>query len=133
MLSGIDKALAPLTWIVAGVLVLMLFAGPQVVAEDKAEPERAGEAAGAAPYAAAASGSSSAGDGKVLFTDTCGSCHALSKAGTSGDVGPPLDDVGLEAAGIESVVREGRGTMPSFAGELADDEITAIAAFVAGG
>ena len=67
-----------------------------------------------------------------MFTGNCGSCHTLSTAGTSGSVGPNLDDISLDAAAIEEVVRGGRGTMPSFDGKLSDADIAAVAAFVAG-
>ena len=33
--------------------------------------------------------------GKALFIQTCGSCHTLADAGTSGTVGPNLDDAFL--------------------------------------
>lgn len=130
MLRGIDKALELLGWIAALVLVIMLFVGPQVVAED--EPTKQGEAAGAAPYAGQASGGAGGGAAPAAFTDRCGSCHTLSAAATSGTVGPNLDDTSLDAAAIERIVREGSGGMPAFGGELSDDEITAVADFVAG-
>ena len=122
MLKTVDRVLAPVGWLCAGVLVLMLFIGPEVVAEDKAETAPK-EAAGAAPYAKP--------DGKQVFTSSCGSCHTLGKAGTTGSVGPPLDDIGLSAADVEAIVKSGRGTMPAFEGQLSADEITAVAEFVA--
>lgn len=135
MLLGIDKALELLGWIAALVLVIMLFVGPQVVAEDKPE-KQGGEAAGAAPYgdpaSSGADGGSASADGEAVFTDRCGSCHTLSAAGTSGTVGPNLDDTSLDAAAIEAIVRDGGGSMPAFGGELSDGEITAVAAFIAG-
>ena len=129
MLSRVEKAVAVVSWLIAAALVVMLFAGPELVAEDKEQPT-AKEAAGASPYASG--GSSAAPDGKALFTDNCGSCHTLSAAGTSGTVGPNLDDVDLDATVVEDVVREGPGTMPAFQGQLTDAEIAAVAAFVAG-
>jgi mono/diheme cytochrome c family protein len=126
-LAGIDRVLAPLTWLAAALVVVMLLVGPEVVAEDKAEPT--GKAAGAAPYA---SGGGSA-DGKTIFVDRCGSCHTLGRAGTTGGVGPSLDDLSLEKAEVERIVREGRGGMPAFDGQLSPAEISAVAAFVAGG
>ena len=128
MLARVEKAVAVAGWVIAGALVLMLFVGPEIVAEDKAEPAQQ-EAAGASPYAGGSSGA--APDGKAIFTDNCGSCHTLSTAGTSGQVGPNLDEVGLDAAEIESVVQDGQGTMPAFEGQLSQDEIAAVAAFVA--
>ena len=121
MLARVDRVVAIFSWVAAGLVVLMLLIGPQVIAEDKSQP--AGKAAGAQPYAA---------DGKALFTDRCGSCHTLSAAGTSGRVGPNLDGVSLNASGIKGIVRNGSGGMPSFGGELSEAEISAVAAFVAG-
>ena len=67
-----------------------------------------------------------------MFSDTCGGCLTLSAAGTSGTTGPNLDDVSLDAAAIEGIVRDGRGGMPAFGDQLSDEEISAVAEFVAG-
>jgi cytochrome c6 len=134
LLRGIDTVLEIAGWSLAVFFLIMLFAGPQVVAEDKPEAQGA-DAAGAAPYSSQAGGGGEGGapaDGQAVFTDTCGSCHTLSAAGTSGTVGPNLDDTSLDAAAIEAVVREGPGGMPAFGEQLSDDEITAVAEFVAG-
>jgi mono/diheme cytochrome c family protein len=112
MLEGIDKALALGCWLTAGLVVLMLFVGPQVVAEDK--PLKSG------------------GKGQQVFTQNCGSCHTLSRAGTNGQVGPNLDSVKLKPADIEAIVRSGSGAMPSFEGKLSDRQIAEVAKFVAG-
>jgi mono/diheme cytochrome c family protein len=112
MLEGIDKALAIGCWLTAGLVVLMLFVGPEVVAEDK--PLK------------------SSGKGQQVFTENCGSCHTLSRAGTNGQVGPNLDDVKLKPADVEAIVRSGSGAMPSFEGRLSNAQITEVAKFVAG-
>jgi mono/diheme cytochrome c family protein len=123
-----------LGWSLAAFFVVLLFAGPQVVAEDKPE-SRGGEAAGAAPYAGEAGGDArgpaAPADGDAVFTESCGSCHTLSAAGTSGTTGPDLDDTALDAAAIETIVRDGSGEMPAFGDQLSDDEIRAVAEFVA--
>ena len=129
MLARLDRILAPLTWGLAAILVLMLFIGPKIVADDKTKPAGA-EAAGAAPYSSGA-GQPAAVDGRKLFSDRCGGCHTLSAAGTSGAVGPKLDGAALNAATVARTVREGRGAMPAFGDDLSDDEIAAVAAFVA--
>jgi cytochrome c551 len=133
MLHGADRTLELLGWALAVLFVVMMFVGPQVVAEDK-PAEQSSEAAGAAPYAgqSAAGKGSKAADGEAVFTDNCGSCHTLSAARTSGTSGPNLDGVSLDAGAIEGIVREGRGGMPAFGGDLSDEEIAAVAAFVAG-
>jgi cytochrome c6 len=129
MLRGIDTVLELVGWSLAVFFVILLFAGPRVVAEDKPEAAPA-KAQGSAP--AKTQDSAPAVDGKAVFTDTCGSCHTLSAAGTSGSVGPNLDDVSLDASTIEGIVRDGRGGMPALGDKLSDDEISAVAAFVAG-
>lgn len=129
MLRGVDTVLELVGWSLAVFFVILLFAGPRVVAEDKAETAPA-KAQGTAP--AKTQDSAPAVDGKAVFTDTCGSCHTLSAAGTSGSVGPNLDDVSLDASTIEGIVRDGRGGMPALGDKLSDDEISAVAAFVAG-
>jgi cbb3-type cytochrome c oxidase subunit III len=51
----------------------------------------------------------SASQGQQLFSEKCGSCHTLRAAGTSGQIGPNLDDAFAQARadGVEeSTVRE---------------------------
>jgi cytochrome c551 len=129
MLRRLDTILAPISWIAAAVVVVMLLAGPAVVAQDKDNPSPT-EAAGMKAYASGGGGGQP--DGKTLFTGNCGSCHTLSKAGTSGQVGPSLDGTQKGTAAIERQVRDGGGAMPAFKGKLPDVEIKAIAAYVAG-
>ncbi len=48
--------------------------------------------------------------GRVLFTKNCGTCHVLAQAGTSGTLGPNLDDAfaaAREAGGFDSATVEG--------------------------
>ncbi|MFL5895356.1 MAG: c-type cytochrome [Thermoleophilaceae bacterium] len=123
MLAKLDKALAWLSWTAAVGVVVLLLAGPRVIAHDNARATKA--KAGASPYAAP----QSAPDGKTLFKSSCGSCHALSAAGTSGQVGPKLDHNGRTAADIEAIMKAGPGLMPSFT-SLSPAETKAIATFV---
>jgi mono/diheme cytochrome c family protein len=129
VLKRVDSFLAWLSWVAAALLVVMLIIGPKVIAEDKAKPT--GKTAGSAPSASDSRGGARA-EGKSVFTDNCGSCHALQAAGTSGQGGPNLDNVSLSAADVEGIVRGGRGIMPAFGGRLSDAEISAVATFVAG-
>jgi mono/diheme cytochrome c family protein len=128
LLARLDKIIAPLSWLAAAAVVVMLLAGPAVVAGDKDNPPQS-EAAGAAPYASGGSGGKP--DGKAVFTDKCGSCHTLKAAGTSGQVGPRLDGISLDAAAIEETVRKGRGGMPPFEDLLSPAELRAVVAYVA--
>jgi cytochrome c6 len=133
MLGGVDTALKLLSWFLIAFFVTLLFVGPQMIAEDRPDAEDA-KAAAAARYGGAGGGGQATPelDGKALFSDTCGSCHTLSAAGTSGSVGPNLDGVSLDAATIEGIVHDGRGAMPAFGDKLSAAEISAIAQFVAG-
>jgi mono/diheme cytochrome c family protein len=51
--------------------------------------------------------------GKQLFTATCGSCHTLADAGTTGKIGPDLDSayfgdrlIGMKDSSFEALVRQ---------------------------
>jgi mono/diheme cytochrome c family protein len=68
--------------------------------------------------------------GEEIFTDNCGSCHTLSAAGTTGAIGPNLDDAGLDVSAVEEQVRNGGGGMPAFQDQLTEEEIAAVAAYV---
>ncbi len=72
-----------------------------------------------------------AAGGKTVFTTNCGSCHTLAAAGTSGNVGPNLDQLKPDLATVERQVRNGGGGMPAFEGRLSDAQIMAVAAYVA--
>jgi mono/diheme cytochrome c family protein len=87
--------------------------------------------------AAAGCGGSSGGGGQSttlgrgghLFADRCGSCHALSAAGTNGQVGPDLDKLRPSAANVEAAIANGPGVMP--AGLLPGAHARAVARWVA--
>jgi mono/diheme cytochrome c family protein len=145
VLRGVDKTLELAGWVVTALFVVILFAGPLVVADDQpadqggeaAAPEPSGGGGGAGGGGGGDAGGGDAGgepvvNGQAVFTDNCGSCHTLSAAGTSGASGPNLDGVGLDAPAIEAIVSGGRGGMPAFGSDLSEEEITAVAEFVAG-
>jgi mono/diheme cytochrome c family protein len=71
-------------------------------------------------------------DGKSIFTANCGSCHTLADAGTSGAVGPNLDESMPSAELAVDRVTNGQGAMPSFKDSLDADQINAVADYVAG-
>ena len=70
--------------------------------------------------------------GAAVFADAgCGGCHALSAADSTGTAGPSLDALKPNAERVErQVVSGGRG-MPAFGGQLTDEEIDAVSAYVA--
>jgi mono/diheme cytochrome c family protein len=71
-----------------------------------------------------------AAEGKEVFTSNCGSCHTLSAAGTSGEVGPDLDELEPDLATVEHQVVNGGGGMPAFGETLNAKEIKAVATYV---
>ena len=72
-------------------------------------------------------------DPKALFTQNCGSCHVLQKAGTSGTVGPNLDEASPTFAQAVRQITNGGGGMPAFGDRLSDEQIRALARYVSGG
>jgi mono/diheme cytochrome c family protein len=117
MLAAIDRVLAPVTWLVAAFAVAVLLIGPQVIGAEKPPPTKQAVAATAA-------------SGKDVFTSSCGGCHTLADAGTSGAIGPNLDDAAPDAATVKAFVRGGGGGMPAFGDNLANAEVDAVAAYV---
>ena len=71
-------------------------------------------------------------DGKSIFTANCGSCHTLSDAGTSGAVGPNLDESRPSTDLVVDRVTNGQGAMPSFKDSLDAGQIRAVSDYVAG-
>lgn len=77
-----------------------------------------------------------AADGEVdaegTFVSSCGGCHELEQAGTTGTVGPSLDDLTLDPAEVEEQIRVGGGGMPAFEDSLSDAQIEALVQYLAG-
>jgi cytochrome c553 len=69
--------------------------------------------------------------GKEVFTANCGTCHTLSDAGTSGQIGPNLDQVRPDYKTARAKVEDGGGGMPSFSSQLTPQQIRDVAAYVA--
>jgi cbb3-type cytochrome c oxidase subunit III len=76
-------------------------------------------------------GEAGANDPKGVFASNCGGCHTLAAAGTTGKVGPNLDQLTIPVARIEEQIRKGGGGMPPFEGKLSDAQINALAKWVA--
>jgi mono/diheme cytochrome c family protein len=78
--------------------------------------------------------SASAGDaaaGEAVFASAgCGGCHTLEAAGSSGNVGPNLDEAKPAHALVVDRVTNGKSVMPSFKGQLSEKQIQDVAAYV---
>jgi mono/diheme cytochrome c family protein len=101
-------------------------------AEEEAEAEEPAEEEAETGGAEAGGESAAVAAGKTVFTTNCGSCHTLKEAGTSGEVGPNLDELEPDLATVEHQVQNGGGGMPAFGkeGTLNAEEIKDVATFV---
>ena len=63
----------------------------------------------------------------------CSSCHVLKAAGSTGNIGPDLDDLKPLEEQVRDVVTEGLGVMPAFGEEgiLSKEEIDIVSFYVA--
>ena len=69
--------------------------------------------------------------GKAIFAKAgCGGCHTLSAAHSTGTVGPNLDQAKPDFRLATARVTLGKGAMPSFKGQLSDQQIANVASFV---
>lgn len=67
----------------------------------------------------------------VFASAGCGSCHTLAAANSSGTSGPNLDELQPDAETVAEQVTNGGGGMPAFEGELTEQQISDVAAYVA--
>ncbi len=69
--------------------------------------------------------------GKEIFASTgCGSCHTLADAGSTGNIGPSLDNSSVDYAAAVEQITNGGGGMQAYSGTLSDEEIANVAAYV---
>ena len=69
-------------------------------------------------------------DPKLLFESNCGTCHTLADAGTTGKVGPDLDQAKPSLQRATTQITNGGGGMPPFKGQLTDAQIRTLAKYV---
>jgi cbb3-type cytochrome c oxidase subunit III len=70
-------------------------------------------------------------DGKTIFlTAGCTGCHTLKDAGSTGTVGPNLDQKKPPETLVVDRVTHGKGVMPSFKSKLTAQQIQAVAKYV---
>jgi mono/diheme cytochrome c family protein len=69
--------------------------------------------------------------GKSIFVKAgCGGCHTLQEAHSTGTVGPNLDQAHPTYQLATARVTLGKSPMPSFKGQLSDQQIADVAAYV---
>lgn len=69
-------------------------------------------------------------DPKTLFRTNCGSCHVLADAGTAGKIGPNLDQAKPSLKYAISQITNGGNGMPPFKGQLTEEQIELLAAYL---
>jgi cbb3-type cytochrome c oxidase subunit III len=76
-------------------------------------------------------GGGEATDGKAIFAEAgCGGCHTFAAAGTTGTVGPNLDDAKPSKELAIDRVTNGKGAMPAFKDSYSKEQIAAVADYV---
>ena len=124
--------------VVAVLLVVAMLAAVEVFGEghesEGAEHTESGETdTGEQGDTGGGGGGGGGGDaaaGEEIFVANCGSCHTLAAAGTTGTVGPNLNDSSFDQGAVEEQVTQGGGGMPAFEGQLSEQEIQNVAAYV---
>ncbi len=71
--------------------------------------------------------------GKKIFIGdgNCATCHTLQDANSYGNIGPNLDEIKPDITRVICAVTNGIGVMPAYEGLLSNEEIKAVATYVA--
>jgi cytochrome c6 len=86
-----------------------------------------------APAPTEGTGDPTAGKEVFLSAGGCGSCHTLADAGTTGTVGPNLDEAAPSLELAVDRVTNGAGVMPPFKDTLSEQQIQDVASYVSSG
>ncbi len=126
--------------LVTAVLFAATMAGVVFFAKEEEEAhgaevtETQGTETGEAPTTTEEGAAQPEGDaaaGEAVFAEAgCGGCHTLEAAGSSGTVGPNLDESQPAYELAVDRVTNGAGAMPAFAGQLDETQIQDVAAYV---
>lgn len=109
--------------LICAVLVVAMLTAVELFGESHEGATHAGQAV------PSPSGDAAAGEG-VYAEAGCGSCHVLAAAGSTGAVGPSLDDLKPSPEQVVEQVTNGGGAMPAFKDSLSEQQIRDVAAFV---
>jgi mono/diheme cytochrome c family protein len=149
--GGILLRRVPATWLGIGAVLVVFGLGIPALVVDDHRQSTGGGGGGTAAAAPSGGGSSQAGgggstggggatagggqtanaEGKLIFTQNCGTCHTLKDAGTNGQVGPVLDQVKPDKQRVLNAIKKGglgSGTMP--ANIVSGKEAEAVAEYV---
>jgi mono/diheme cytochrome c family protein len=123
-------------WYVAAGIVFFIAMISAVIVFGVEKPEAAHGEPSAAETTAAQTSTSAAPQGNpaagraVFASAGCGACHTLKAAGSTGTVGPNLDQLKPPYDRVVHQVEVGGGPMPAFKGTLTPRQIRDVAAFV---
>ena len=82
------------------------------------------------PVQGGGGGQAAPSDPKQLFVQSCGGCHTLADAGTSGTIGPDLDELKPSMDAAVEQITNGGGGMPAFGDQLSEQQIQALAEYI---
>ena len=68
--------------------------------------------------------------GQKLFTQSCGGCHTLAAAHSTGTVGPNLDQLKPDYQAVTAQETNGGSAMPAFKSKLSPKQIADVSAYV---
>ena len=104
---------------------------PNLVEGDDAEAVAAYVARVAGKPVEGGGGKITATEGKEIYAEAgCGSCHTLADAGSTGTIGPNLDEAKPSLELAIDRVRNGKPPMPPFKDKMSDAQIEAVARYV---
>jgi cytochrome c6 len=148
--GGILLRRVPAGWLAIGAVIVVFGLGiPALVVDNNRQPTGGGGGGGTAAAAPSGGGTQTAGgatggggaqaggsqsaiaQGKLIFTQNCGTCHTLKDAGTNGQVGPVLDQVKPDKQRVLNAIKNGglgSGTMPK--NLVTGKEADAVATYV---
>ena len=113
---------------------VVFFAKEEEAAHGAEATETHGTETGEAPTTTEEAPPEAEGDaaaGEAVYAEAgCGGCHTLEAAGSSGSVGPNLDESQPDHALVVERVTNGAGAMPAFADQLDETQIQDVAAYV---
>jgi mono/diheme cytochrome c family protein len=104
--------------------------GPTETETGPTETETEPTATETEPTETGAGGGDAAAGEEVFASAGCETCHTLAVAGSTGNVGPNLDEAQPSADLVIERVTEGKGAMPAFADQLSEQQIRDVAAYV---
>jgi mono/diheme cytochrome c family protein len=102
----------------------------EVEEEHAAEVAPPGGGGGETPTTPAEPAGDAAAGKQVFESAGCTSCHTLADAGATGTIGPNLDEAKPPASLVVERVTNGKPPMPSFKGQLSEQQIQDVAAYV---